>query len=385
MPLLTVFLRVEAEFSFLAIGIAMSLMNVPMICSPALITLLADKNVDPRRILAVAFTLSSCVLTSIYFSESLTLTFILFFFHGLSFVAMLPLQDGFYFTYAEENRKRGISVPEYPMIRIWGTIGFILPSVILFFVLRKTGGGAGAIIPCAVVFCLLSLANSFTLPKLSRALRSTASKQFPTQKALATLFSKEARWLCVGLALAFFCTSSYYGFIANYYTEIIGIPNKYIGLIMNIGVVLEIFYTLLMPRLQRWLTLKGILVCGLGFMSLRMFLLWAFPSMATVLITQIGHGLEVMALFVVPVMFLNRLAGDEFRNSIQGVYTMAVGGVARVIAGVSAGLIVTQFGLQTLFLITGSVGCVATLVIAVLFARIPPPVAESEASPNSHP
>ena len=64
---------------------------------------------------------------------------------------------------------------------------------------------------------------------------------------------------------------------------------------------------------------------------------------------------------------------------------MAVGGVARVIAGVSAGLIVTQFGLQTLFLITGSVGCVATLVIAVLFARIPPPVAESEASPNSHP
>ncbi len=376
MPLMTIFLRSEANFSFLAIGIAMSLMSVPMVCSPALITLLADKNVDPRRILAVSFSLSSCVLTGIFFSEHVGLTLGLFLLHGLSFVAMLPLQDGFYFSYAEENRKEDIKVTPYPLVRIWGTIGFIVPSLILFYPLSKSAS-PGVIIPCAVAFCLLSIANSFTLPKLKRLDKApvdlTRKQRLPTGKAFATLFSPEARWLCIGLAIAFLATSSYYGFIANYYMEVVELPNKYIGLIINFGVLLEIGYTLLMPKLQKWISLKGILIGGLTLMTSRMFLLWAFPSVGMVIATQIGHGLEVLALFVVPVMFLNRLAGDEFRNSIQGVYTMSVSGVSRVIGGVTAGWITMTFGLRELFLVTGCLGVVATLIITFLFARIPPP------------
>ncbi|NNE92552.1 MAG: hypothetical protein HKN23_12970 [Verrucomicrobiales bacterium] len=372
MPLLTVFLR-DQGFNFFQIGLAMSLVNVPMLCSPALITLLADKKVDSRRILAVAFSLSAIVLTGLYFSRILAVTLTLFVFHGLSFVAMLPLQDGFYFSHAEEKRAAGAEkIVPYQLVRVWGTVGFIVPSVILFFKLRQDPS-PDVVLLCAVLFCVLSLANSFTLPQLKRLERSGQPSKLPTRQALAQLFSKEARWLCVGLALAFLATSSYYAFIANYYSEVVGIPNSYIGLIINIGVVIEIFYQLWMPKLQRWIGLKGILVGGLAFMAIRMLLLYFFPSWQTVVFTQIGHGLEVMALFIVPPMFLDRLAGNEFRNSIQGVYTMAVGGVARVLAGVIGGLVTLQFGLRGLFLYTGFLGIGATLIILTLFSRIPPP------------
>lgn len=56
MPLLTVFLKQQGGFSYFQIGLEMSLMNLPMLVSPALITLMADKRIDARRILAVAFT-----------------------------------------------------------------------------------------------------------------------------------------------------------------------------------------------------------------------------------------------------------------------------------------------------------------------------------------
>jgi len=369
MPLMSIFLRQEAGFGFLQIGFAIALMNVPMLCSPVLITLLADRNIDPRRILGAAFTCSATVLSLMFLSDSVAWTLFLFVFHGLAFVAMLPLQDGYYFSLAEEARRAGKPVLDYPLVRVWGTVGFIVPSLVLFFPLSQ-GAPASAILPCAVVFCLLSLANSFTLPPVQRI--ATGSGRLPTREALAAIFAPNARWLCLGLFFAFLAATCYYAFVGNYLDEVVGIPKRYIALIINFGVLLEIGFTVLMPRMQRVFHLKGIMVAGLFFMTTRMLLLAFFPDARVAVAVQIFHGMEVLAIFVGPVMFLNRLAQDEFRNSIQGVYTMAVAGVARVVGGLAAGLVVSTFGLTVgLYYGAALAGC-AFLVIAFLFSRIPP-------------
>lgn len=369
MPLMTVFLREQGGFDFWQIGLAMSLMSVPMLCSPALITLLADRNLDTRRILAVAYSCSALVLSALYFSNSIALTLTLFVFHGLSFVAMLPLQDGYYFSLAEEARKKGEIVPSYPLIRVWGTVGFILPSLILFYPLSK-GASASAILPCAVGFCLLSLANSFTLSRIQKP--AGVLRKLPTTAALKAIFQPQARWLSIGLFFGFMAAATYYAFIGNYLDEVVGIPKKHIGLIINLGVVLEIGFTLIMPWMQRIIHLKGIMVIGLFAMLTRMILLAAFPSPWVAIVVQLCHGMEVLALFVGPVMFLDRLATDDFRNSIQGVFTMAIGGVARVIGAVAAGLMVTRFGLEGGLLWGAALATIAFLVITFLFSRIPP-------------
>ncbi len=370
MPLMTVFLRELGGFSYYQIGLAMSLMNLPMLCSPALVTLLADRNVDTRKLLSVAFGCSAVVLSLMYFSSSIALTLTLFVFHGLAFVAMLPLQDGCYFSFAEEARKNGVKrIVSYPMVRIWGTAGFILPSLILYFPLAH-GASARAILPCAIAFCIMALLNSLTLPQIKRSERK--SEKLPTKVALQAIFSPQARWLSVGLFFAFIAASTYYAFVGNYYAEVVHIPNHYIGLILNLGVLLEIGYTMWMPWLQRKIHLKGVVVAGLLAMVVRLFLLAFFPCKFVVIVTQLFHGLEVLALFVGPIMFLDRLAGDEFRMSIQGVFTMAVGGVSRVIAGVMGGLMITWFGLQGTFLYAGFLALVAFLIITFCFSRIPP-------------
>jgi PPP family 3-phenylpropionic acid transporter len=282
---------------------------------------------------------------------------------------MLPLQDGYYFSLAEQKRRSGESVISYPLIRVWGTVGFILPSLILYFPLSK-GATANAIIPCAVSFCLLSLLNSFTLPTVEKPKRT--SNRLPTKEALQAIFAPNARWLSIGLFFGFMAVSAFYAFIGNFFDESLGIPKKYIGLIINIGVVIEVGFTLIMPWMQRKIDLKGIMVLGLFCMALRMVLLAFFPTPAMAVVVQLCHGLEVLALFVGPVMFLDRLATDEFRNSIQGVFTMVIGGVARVVGGVAAGLIVMRFGLQGGLLYGACLSACSFLIIAFLFHRIPP-------------
>ena len=376
-PLLSVYLKGEKGFSAFHVGLSGALMSLAMVISPALITLLADKRIDTRRILAVAFSFTALILIMIYFSSSVAMTLILFLFYGMGFVAMLPLQDGFYFSYAEQCRLSAAPVSSYPMVRVWGTTGFIVPSLLLYGLIEFFECSSSVIVPCAVAFCVLSMINSFRLPKVKAAEidKSNVSPEggnksgLPTVAALKVLISPEARFLSLGLVLAFAATTAYYGYISLYYAEVIGIKASQIGLYLSIGVVLEIFFTLMMPTLQRWIRLKGILIAGLFFMALRMLLLAAFPDIRVVLITQIGHGLEALALYVVPVMFFNRLAGNEFRNSIQGVYTMMVGGTSRVLGGLMAG-VVAGSGLTTLFYFSGCLATLSLIVIVFFFRGI---------------
>lgn len=385
MPLITVFLREQGGFDFLQIGFAMALMGVPTLCSPVLITLLADRNLDTRRILATAFTCSAVVLTLMFFSQHIALTLTLFVFHGLASVAMLPLQDGYFFSLAEAERKRTGESVEYPTVRIWGTMGYILPSLILYYPLLK-GAEPRLILPCSVFFCLLSLANSFTLRPVVRAV-SAAPPRLPSRQALGAIFAPNARWLSIGLLFALIAAATYYAFIGNYLDEVVRVPKPYIALIINLGVLIEVGCTLLMPWLQSKIRLKGILVLGLCCMVTRMLLLSFFPHPVVAVVAQLGHGFEVLALYVGPVMFLNRLAGDEFRNSIQGVYTMAITGSARVIGSLSAGWVASTFDLRMNLLLGAGLATCALLIITFLFSRIPPRESTGEiaVSPGSVP
>src|SRR5690606_8213836 len=114
---------------------------------------------------------------------------------------------------------------------------------------------SAVIVLCAVGFCLLSMANSFRLPKVNAAglyaVDKGEKKGLPTVAALKILVSPEARFLSLGLVLAFAATTAYYGYISLFYAEVIGIKPSRIGLYLSIGVMLEIVFILMMPLLQR--------------------------------------------------------------------------------------------------------------------------------------
>jgi hypothetical protein len=133
---------------------------------------------------------------------------------------------------------------------------------------------------------------------------------------------------------------------------------------------LEIFFMLGFGPLRRRLRLKGVLVLGLMAMVTRMSLLASFPCVGTALAVQVLHGMEALALYVVPVIYIDRIAGDGFRSSIQGAYMMTVLACSRMLGSLVSGWI-GQSSVITAFYCAAGVSSVAVLVLVFFFKPVP--------------
>ncbi len=377
-PLLSVYLRDEKGFDKTQIGLALSGTAIASLFSPLLMTLLADLRVDARRILAGSYAATAAILICLNFTSGFFVTSVALAIYGVSIVAMFPLQDGFFFSAKRRADSAGDPAPAYPAVRVWGTAGFILPSVALWYAL-EFGANTSAITYCGAAFAVLSLANSFALPRVilppPPALPDTSGSWFrrafaPTTAALRLLFSPKCRILCLSIALAAGSSTVYHNFFGPYATEILHIEDKWVGIIMNVGVVLEIGYTLALPWLLNRLGAKGVVALGFAAMSARMAILALFPSAFNCVATQISHGIEIMAIFVVPVMIFDRLSADSFRNSVQGAFSMLIASF-RFVGSMLAGAI-AQIDLLVAFGY-GSVLALSACILILLFFREPDP------------
>lgn len=372
-PLMSVFLSEAKGLQKSDIGTAMSLSAAASVFSPALMALLADTRGDARRILALCFLISAAAQALLFPAAGPLAIALLWGIHGLAMVAMFPLQDATFFSAARAAAAGGEPAPAYPAIRVWGTIGYIVPSIALFIALRVCDFQVEAILYAGIAFALLSVANTFFLPGVRAARAGQRLGWGPTKTAFRTLLGPRARPLILAIAIAAIASTIYHSFFGLYVREEVGLPPEWVGVLMNIGVFIEIFFTLLLPWLLRRLGMKYLIAIGFAAMATRLFLLAAFPGVAMTAATQIGHGIEIMAMFVVPVMFLDRLAGDEFRNSIQGCFAMFIG-VFRVGGSIGGGHLAEHFGLRPTFALAGALAVVAILAILIFFR----PLAEDE-------
>ncbi|MGI8603953.1 MAG: MFS transporter [Verrucomicrobiales bacterium] len=366
-PLLPVFLKDSRGLNESHIGIAMSMVSASTLLSPWLMTLLADTRIETRHILGFAYGATSVVLGALLLLPApVPVTLGLMALYGISIVAVLPLQDGLYFSTARAHEVQGEAVAAYPSVRVWGTLGFILPALLLWPVVRFTGDARPAV-AVAALFCVASLLSSLKAlrPLPNRNLPLQGSTRVPTIEAFRVLVAPQTRFLCLGLVLASSASVTYHYFFPIYLTEKLGMRPEWVPLVIAVGVVFEIFYTLGFAGLQRLLGVKGLILGGLICMVLRLTLLSQFPSLSMALLVQAGHGFEIVALFVAPVILLNRLAGDDFRNSMQGAFSMMLGS-SRLVGSLVAGWAAKK-DLFGAFQGAAVVGLVATLVIAFLF------------------
>lgn len=367
-PLLSVFLQEEKGLSPSRIGIALALVSGSNLVSPTLMTLLADTHLQTRHILALAYSITAVMLAILLGPTTWWVTLALMAGYGLSIVAMFPLQDGLYFSAAQDERRAGRPVVEYPGVRVWGTIGFMVPSLVLYGWLHGSPDAHPAVIS-AIACAALCVTWSLTrLPPVHPA-PAEAGRRLPTLEAFRVLARPATRWLCLGLALAAGCSATYHNFFPLYLRNTLGLGREWIPLIINLGVLGEVFYTLAFPWFRRVLGEKGILLAGLGLMTLRMTLLSWFPSVPMAIFVQLGHGLEILALFVLVPMLLNRLAGDHFRNSMQGAFSMFMGG-SRLLGTLIAGHAIERDTLHALG-VAAALGSVAFGIVALGYRNEP--------------
>ena len=185
------------------------------------------------------------------------------------------------------------------------------------------------------------------------------------------LFRGPALVFCVAMFLAHLANAAFYSYYPIYLEDPVGFDAKWIGPISMIGVVIELPVMLGVGWMTRKLGLKGLLLMGLSLMAVRLALLGLMPTPSVAVGTQFLHGMTVVAMYVIAPIYLNTLApddthGDRFRNSIQGLFAMAVFGPARIFGPIAAGAL-ADVSMLTMFNLSAALTVVAMGMLMVGF------------------
>ena len=348
------------------IGTAWAVQSVAVIVTPIVVTLLADLSVPARALLGGLFALAGLSLAGWAGASSFWPIIVFYALHNVALQPVFPLQDGVFFASQAARRAAGLKEVAYPRVRVMGTIGYILPSVVLYV----WGGSIRPVLGWGILFCAISAAYALLwlpgMPPGARAGGEGAKGRLPTFAAARVLAEPHVLVFCVAIFLLMTATQAYYVFYPLHLTERCGVVGRDVGLIVNVGTAGEIAYMYAFVWLARVMTVRRLMYVGALAATVRYALLAGSASTSVAVVTQALHGLMVLAMGVVPPIFLNARATDAYRNSMQGLYTMVVIGGAKVIGSQVFGRI-AEHGLGPVFYVAAGLCLIATVLLYFAF------------------
>lgn len=366
LPYLPLYLR-QRGLDKQQLGIVLGVGGLAIILTPVLVTLLADVRLKSRTLLAILLAIVAGSLFALLSVGAFWALLLFYALHALAFTPIIPIQDGLLFFLQGRQREAGQPVTPYHRVRVWGTLGFMAPSFLLWWLLKPDRPAQIALV-CAVGVTVLTLVNSFALPAITSPAKRPAirrSETLPTLDAVKAMLEPHVLVFVIAMWLVALSITAYYGFYPLLLTEELGIADRWVGLIMTLGVGLEVFYMLSFGRLLRRMGLRRLMVLGTVCMIVRFALLGTFINIGVAVGTQVFHGMMVLVVHVAPPIYINHHAEDRFRNSMQGLFTMVIGS-GRVLGAVLAG-IVAERELTWVFLYAAALAALACALFAVAF------------------
>jgi MFS transporter, PPP family, 3-phenylpropionic acid transporter len=366
------------------IGLVMSLGGLTVLLMPAMMSLLADLKLEHRVLLRSLFIGTATALGLMLLSRSFWWLLPAFWLWSMAISPMMSMNDGLLFSIRGVREASGKTTPPYHHIRVFGTLGFIAPSFVLYVLMAYYQAPVSVALACGIAVSVIAMGNTFLLPRTHGSMGkptppaevpdphppASKGKGLPTLLALRCMLQPDLALFCAAMWLTQASTAAYYTFYPLYLTRVIGVQDQWLGLISAVGVVFEIGYVLAFGWLLKKLGVRWLLILGVGAVGLRLMLLWAFPTLTVAVGSQLLHGLTVLAIFILPPLYLNHRAEPRFLNSIQGLYAMIVFGTGRIFGNVFAGQIAEIFDGDILMVFAWTAGFAgAAMLLCVLFFR----------------
>ncbi len=327
---------------------------IAAILAPFFLGLVADRFFDSEKVYGVLHILGGIVMFLVPMaSHDATLFIVLLLVYNLCYMPTISLGNTVAFHHITDQEK------QFPVIRVFGTLGWIAAGLLISFVLVAFVGDvpertAAPLQMAAVASILLGL-YSFTLPNTpppARGEKVSVRSIFGIDafKALGSrsfyVFLAASILICIPLA-------AYYNF-TQLFLEVAAFEN--IAGTQTIGQMSEAVFMVLMPFFFARLGVKWMLGVGMGAWVLR-YLLFAFGAPAAVTWMIIGgialHGLAYDFFFVTGQIYVDKKATAKVRGQAQGLIVLATYGVGLAIGAQVAGNIYNAFlsGRESLHLV----------------------------------
>jgi nucleoside transporter len=352
------------------VGVAFLTQSIGAIAAPFIIGLIADRFFAAQRILGTLHLAGAVLLWLASTAPDFDSFYPLILAYMIVYMPTLALVNSVSFRQMQDPSK------EFPPIRVLGTIGWVVAGLIIAWLgWEKTGALDITFKMAAAASAVLGL-FSFTLPatppvskgektSVSNALGLEAIGLLKNRSYLIFFLSSVA--ICIPLAF-------YYGFTNPFLNELgmEGAAGK-----QALGQVSEVLFMVLIPFFFARLGVKKMLAVGMLAWVLR-YVLFAFGDVDSGYWLLIGgillHGICYDFFFVTGQIYTDRLAGERFKSSAQGLITLATYGVGMLIGSLLSGMIVDKWQVspqahdwQTIWLIPAGIAGLVLLLFLVFF------------------
>lgn len=332
-------------FNAFQIGVLMSLLQVMRIFAPNIWGHVADRTGKRVWIVQMAAVVSLLSFVGVFLGTSFWWLFAVMSFISFFWSASLPLVEATTLSHLRDRSDR------YGLIRLWGSVGFILVVV-----------GLGAALDHWPIRLLLWVVMGLLvgIVLFARFIPEAEAARLETEQVSlkGVLKRPEVLALLVAAMLMAAAHGPYYTFFTIHLVDA-GYSKTAAGWLWALGVICEVGVFMVMPRVLKRVRPETVLLASLFAAAIRFLLIgWFVDNLSLLLLAQLLHALTFAAYHAAAIGLVHRHFRGKNQARGQALYNSLAFGV-----GGSIGSLYSGAAWQTL-------GGAQTYAIAAVFALV---------------
>jgi len=345
-PIVSVYVQDHLHFTPQQIGLFGSALAVGPLFAPALLGQLVDRLFATQRVLAVCHFAAGAVMFALYASHDVRVVMLLGALYSVLYVPTMMLTNALALAHLRSRDR------EFPRIRLWGTIGYVVPAWLIEYWWLSGLSGTELDRARGLAFALAGVAGivmgcySLTLPDTPPA--THARKRFAPAVAAGLM---RYRNLAVLVGVSFFVAMVHNFFFVwnapflSYLLRTGGVEGAWEQRIASLGQVSEVVVMACLGAALVRFGFKRVMLVGLAAYTLRCVVLALAYAIDADFVTrmtlaaggQILHGFCFGCFLAVAYMYLDRVAPHDVRGSMQTLYGTTVVGFGALVGSAAAG------------------------------------------------
>ncbi|MCK5395213.1 MAG: MFS transporter [Gammaproteobacteria bacterium] len=343
-------------FNSLTIGSLIAILPATKLIAPYIWGWLADHTRRSMFIIRVAAIFSVLSFSLVFVSQQLWWLTIVMLLFSFFWNAMLPQYEAMTLNHLGNDTHR------YSMIRLWGSLGFIVIVVIIGDLLQSYGTD---LIPLVVLFTFVTISiASFMVPEklnIPHVDHSPIWSVIEQPKVLAFLI----------VCFLMLCSHGPYYTFYTIYLEEQGYSSHMIGVLWAVGVLAEVIIFLLMHRLLPMFGARKLLIVTLLLTTLRWLIIGFFvDDLSMLFLAQLIHAFSFGVFHAVGISLVHDYFTGSHQGRGQALYASTSYGAGVAVGSLVSGLVWDKWGADVLFVFAS---CCTVVALGIVWKFIESP------------